>query len=719
MLVLRRLKIKDFKNIPYLEIDFENYNLISGNNGSGKSSILQAIRLLLTNTLPEKLAEYIRWGQEGFELQLIFEFQGIEYSYKYEYDTSSKKELKFNDVVLKGTDASSKLEEFVNAELLLYSSISEQGQSYSILNESPAKRLERFKTILGVERLSRIIEVAKEKVKLKKSEADLLDKEVKTLQGVKYSYFEQITLPDIQAIQAELEKQEKEKAEKEEFDKIKQEWSIRKSEYDKTITRQEELNSLIQFKKSEVFGLQKVDFNIETYNNLLTQKQTEELEEQKYKTERLQYSNYKKSLSELQSELDRLNDNKLKHRLFRLSPLSFSKEDLIKLNELINNLKVDLKQIDNHILLAKEGKCSTCGQDFKHSPDELEAKSFTIQEQIKNLESESQDKRQQLIDYDKKVESNKQTTEKVKEIDSDIERIILKLKQLTIVNEPVEKTFNVSHIDEQIKSLKEVKNLFDSCQTKEKELLDAITKYEIELKTLSTTDPGESPVQPRRFGFDSIKYEELKKEINIYDQKVAEKKRIEEHNDKIEKEEKENKLKIKDIETQYYACLGESKEYEEARNILEKNFSSFLIEKGTQYVESKMNSFFQKCYPKYSVLFKQTENKKSIDFYYTDNETETIASASLCSGFEKQLLSIAFRVALASITSMGFLILDEVDSDASSENSISLYSNLIDSDIFSQLLVVSHKAETKEMLVNEYYAKEINLMNGEMTEHTN
>ena len=41
MLVLRRLKIKDFKNIPYLEIDFENYNLISGNNGSGKSSIIQ------------------------------------------------------------------------------------------------------------------------------------------------------------------------------------------------------------------------------------------------------------------------------------------------------------------------------------------------------------------------------------------------------------------------------------------------------------------------------------------------------------------------------------------------------------------------------------------------------------------------------------------------------------------------------------------------------
>ena len=709
MLLLKKLKLKNFKNIESMDIDFEEYNLISGNNGSGKSSILQGIRLLLTNTLPEKLSEYIRWGQKGFDLALVFEFDKVEYDYSFSYDTISKKELRFENIILKGSDASSKIEEFVNSELLLYSSISEQGQSYSMLNETPAKRLERFKQILGVERLTRIIDLAKEKVKLSKSEAELSEKEKKTLEGLKYSYFELFQLPDIKATQAELEKQEKEKAEKEKFDKIKQEWSIKKSQFDKTLNRKDELSVLIESKKKQLFSIEKVDFNLDTYNNLLTQKQNEELESQTYKNEQLKYSNYLNSLQELDSQKNDLVESKLKYKIVRLAPLSFTRDDLQTKNSKITDLEVKVKELFNHIQLAKSGKCPTCGQNFQHSVEELQNEHDSLSEELSNLKVEISSLTKEFLDYEKKVETNSQNQQRLKEIDESIQKIEVKTKDVSPVKKPLERTFNIESISKQIEVLATIKTKFENLEKVEKEILDSINKYEIELQTLSSSDPGEEPKADRDFQYDSNVYESLKKQINIYDEKVEELKRIEEHNSKIEQEEKENKLKIQELETIYYSLLGDSKEWEDARNILEKQFSSYLIEKGTQYVESKMNAFFQKCYPKYSVLFKPTDNKKSIDFYYTDNDSDTIASASLCSGFEKQLLSIAFRVALASITAIGFLILDEVDSDASSDNSVALYSNLIDSEMFNQIIAISHNEDTKSYLLDNCNAKLINL----------
>ena len=68
-----------------------------------------------------------------------------------------------------------------------------------------------------------------------------------------------------------------------------------------------------------------------------------------------------------------------------------------------------------------------------------------------------------------------------------------------------------------------------------------------------------------------------------------------------------------------------------------------------------------------------------------------------------------FRVALASITKVGFIILDEIDSDSSEYNSINLYSNLLDSNLFNQVICITHKEETKSVLMNNYNAKLIEM----------
>ena len=147
---IKILELENFKNISHLKLDVSDLNLISGDNGSGKSSILQSIQYALTDSLPEKLSEYIQWGKDYFKIHITFDHLGLEYDYRIKYSNVSIKDLKIGNEEFKNSEASKKIKEIVNSDLLLYSCFSEQGQSYSILTESPAERLKKFKSILGV-----------------------------------------------------------------------------------------------------------------------------------------------------------------------------------------------------------------------------------------------------------------------------------------------------------------------------------------------------------------------------------------------------------------------------------------------------------------------------------------------------------------------------------------------------------------------------------------
>lgn len=70
---IKHLKLLNFRNHQRLEIDFEKTNLILGPNGSGKTSILEAIFLLSTSKSPRsaKNEELIRFFKKTSFLELI------------------------------------------------------------------------------------------------------------------------------------------------------------------------------------------------------------------------------------------------------------------------------------------------------------------------------------------------------------------------------------------------------------------------------------------------------------------------------------------------------------------------------------------------------------------------------------------------------------------------------------------------------------------------
>ena len=687
---LLKFKAKNFKNLENFEVTFSNYNLISGDNGSGKSSILQGIAYCLTDKLPEKLSEYVLWGKEFFELTLDFEHNGDLYNYYVKYSTSTKKELSINkDVFLRGGEAANHISKIVNSELLLYSSISEQGQSYSILTESPAERLKKFKTILGIDKLSRIVENVKKEISQKKSEADLLKKEIEILSSKQFTYLEEFELPDISELSKTLQLQETYKKVTEKNKQLQSTYDMELSVYKKELDKQNQIKKELEEKENQLSSISSKDFDETLYSNLLAQKKEYEFQLLEYEQKKKNRSNYLIKLQQLEFKQKSLQEKINAVKLYRLSTLEYDENDLKIINENIQNLSVKLKQLRSHEKLAREGKCPSCGQDFKHDLNSLLLEIDTVKAEYDTFVSEYEMKKSSLDDYVKKNLENSKNREIIKVYKSDLVNVTDEINSLVEVVEPENLQIDELFL-KNLTSLEKEKGEYE----KNKQLIDFLKKQIDGLKfEISRFTELKKPIEPsyEKEMFDETIYLSVKKELNIYEERKSRSLFVENHNKKVREEEENHKTSIKDKEIIYYNLIGEISILEESRTILDKQFSSYLIEKGTEYVEFQMNNFFQRCYSRYTVYFRQTESKNSIDFFYTD-KVGKIVSASLCSGFEKQLLSIAFRVALASITGLGFLVLDEIDSDASEENSIKLYSNLIHSSLFSQIVCISHKA---------------------------
>lgn len=704
---LLKFKAKNFKNLENFEVTFSNYNLISGDNGSGKSSVLQGIAYCLTDKLPEKLSEYVLWGKEFFELTLDFEHNGDMYNYYVKYSTSTKKELSINkDVFLRGGEAANHISKIVNSELLLYSSISEQGQSYSILTESPAERLKKFKTILGIDKLSRIVENVKKEISQKKSEADLLKKEIEILSSKQFTYLEDFDLPDISELSKTLQLQETYREVSEKNQKLQSVYDMELGVYKKESDKQIQIKKELEEKEGQLCSIDSKDFDETLYSNLLGQKKEFEFKKSEYDLKKKSRLNYLQNLQNLKFKQKSLEEKKNGVKLYRISNLEYDESYLKSINENIQNLSVTLKQLKNHEKLAREGKCPSCGQDFKHDLKSLLLEIDTVKAEHDTLISEYEMKKSALDDYQKKNLENSKSREIIKVYEDDLVNLSEEINSLVEVPEPEDIQLDESFL-KTLTTLEKEKADYE----KNKQLIDSLRKQIEGLKfEISRFTELKKPVEPsyEKELFDESIYLSVKKELNIYEEKKSRLLFVETHNKKVKEEEENHKTSIKDKEVIYYNLIGEISILEESRTILDKQFSSYLIEKGTEYVEFQMNNFFQRCYSRYTVYFRQTESKNSIDFFYTD-KVGKIVSASLCSGFEKQLLSIAFRVALASITGLGFLVLDEIDSDASEENSIKLYSNLIDSNLFSQIICISHKAETKQYLLNNHQTNLIEL----------
>jgi len=181
-----------------------------------------------------------------------------------------------------------------------------------------------------------------------------------------------------------------------------------------------------------------------------------------------------------------------------------------------------------------------------------------------------------------------------------------------------------------------------------------------------------------------------------------------ERNKKTKEEESKTQAQLKieneELITKIEEATVASNVREEAIDIVTKHFVNWLVVKTCDNLQQTMNEVIHEIFPNYHVKLEQSTY--GVKFLYTKDEALEKNSHNrwldgrMSSGFERALLSAAFRISLCILYEIPLLILDEIDSVADDESSKQLYEHIFSLGNFSQIILVSHKPEIRFLLTD-------------------
>ena len=166
MIVLERIVLNNFISFQYQEFEFKNGrflvlgenldSLISQSNGSGKTSLFQAIRFVIYGKVER---DYQREGTNDTFVELDFSFNGSEFIIKRYYKHYSEKNNVevFKDGELVNFHTKKQTQEYIQSifklsyENFISSVVYGQGLTTSILDLTPTKRKEYFSNLISAD----------------------------------------------------------------------------------------------------------------------------------------------------------------------------------------------------------------------------------------------------------------------------------------------------------------------------------------------------------------------------------------------------------------------------------------------------------------------------------------------------------------------------------------------------------------------------------------
>lgn len=660
---IENLKIKNFRNIAEADLEFRRVNLILGKEGEGKSSILNSIVYLLLDHLELRIQDYVRWGQSSFHIESEFKHLSDKYNYKIKGDKTAKKELKVsstNDILI-NSDATNYLKDIIDPILTLYSNVSLQGETSQLLSDKPTPRLQKLRTIFGLEGLQDSGKNIKFDIDENKRQLEILKSELNILENKQFTYHDLPELEDITGLHSQLELlEEKRKT-----------YLVEKDLYSEYVSKKEKYESAI----SEI------------------SKYEEELKDKK----NILANFLKQKISIAQKEIDDQEKELDECRMKRIGQCDYSEKDIKDIQEVINDFKVKVKEKENKLKIIQSGKCDKCGAEYS------EGDTKDLQDEISILKrglSTKQDKFKEVENIYFNYIDAKHENEKIKLKRSSI---LNRMDSYVRAKNEIEEKYNLykDFIYEEVAFRGFSKNDFNTDEA-EKTIITLETKIE-ELRKVEEPEKVDNPND-----FDHEGFESIKNKIILHEQKTKEKERLQEINDKTKEEEEENSEKIEDNLYKVEFLQKENRILTEARKVIEKEFSGYLISNGTEYIKQRMNEFFNKVYGKYNLIYEN--DGKGISFKYSQ-DMKYYAETSSASGFEKDIISIANRMALASIQDLKILFLDEIDRYASTGRAIELFDSLLKEDI-EQFFIISHNPTIQEFIENQPDSKVFEVHNG-------
>ena len=639
MFILSRINVKNFMSISEQEIEFnEGITGITGENGSGKSSLLNAIGLCLTEyRAGDSLRDYVKAGELEAQIDLEGLYKGYPISYNViinnrPYGNPLKRKVSYKGKVYENSDYSKfiKHENLENLEKVMFLF---QGDT-SLTSIKPSERATILKQLFNfnfedqVNSLSDSISSAQEdKARIQGS-----------LSAYRSRTFEK------QGLSREVSEREMISWE-DEYLSLKHQLSTLKNIDDsQTSSLKSKIKEMTNEKSRALSG--EVSLRESIRKNL---EDISELESLIKKSEGV----------EVPKELPR----KIEERNEVLKKLS---EKSYEVNNKKSVCLYKVKELKAQIEISKKGYCHSCGQKIESSyVEELllqlkneEAKSENIQAELESIQKEIEETSQQQISDEKTLEN----------ITSIINRAVEAKKKLE------EKRSNL-HVLE--KSLEEKKSSIELIEGQLSYLEEALKEQDDLLKKL---EEKESLLK---------KSKELESKINNAKSVRAGNEVKRAQNERIEKEKKECDDQISKLSAEINEKDAKIKNLKGCLDVFQRDFPNFIVLRACSQLEGYVNEFVHRVFPYMNVSLKQ--DRQGVQFFYKIKGQDRDLSIKMASGAQKSVLTLAYKIAEAKLYGLDCIILDECDASLNDENSSMLYKFIAEINSFKQLIFVSHR----------------------------
>ena len=635
-------------SIDCLDLEFSDNQItaITGQNGSGKSSLIYAIALALTGYRKgESYKDYIKTGKNSSKILLEITLKGFPASFDIEINGDKKKTGTLNrKVSYKGkTYLNSEFSQFIESEgLEELETLMFMFQGYhDIIDLKPAERANLLKKLFKFE-FPDIVEGLKrnqEQIKVESLQQDAKVEELKSRVFTRTPLLREMPQEGIKTLEERFNSVSKILEGIGDID----EDSITKCDSEIALT-EKELRSIESKINSDTRTLDSLRCSLKETEDFIKDNSKETL-----------YT----ILDRIEKELEEYN-----------SQYKELKEKDKDLNEKLKLSTYRVKELEGHYTISKTGVCHSCGQPIdKEYLSNLEKELNSAKEELNSIKDSIRE-----LNFDK---SNK----KGKELENKIEEVKGTLRKTESYEASLESTTN--RISDLTNLIEERKKAYSLTQEK----MRTLQTKKIELDSLKEAIRERDSLMEER---NTIK----SKLQTAKDNKI---KNIERRNtnERIDREIMERDLRVKELTERSNTLSISLNKVKQEIDIFETKFPNFIVLQACQKLEDIINSIVQKVFPYCKVSLKLS--KGGINFFYTSETSEDEwIPVSMASGAQRRTLSLAYFIALAKLSNISCIFLDEMDASMSPENAGIVYDFIGSLNYFDQVFFISHRKEAHE-----------------------
>lgn len=674
MIELESLHLEHFMRITKADIDLRSaITILEGDNGQGKSAVMEAIAVCLAERKrADSVKEFVQKGFDHAKIVLKMKYNSVPIIFNVTLNVRGGTPLE-RDVEYEGkhyinsevTDLIKELDFTFYSDIIL----SMQGQD-DIATMTPVQRanlLQRLFQFDFTEKVKGIIDKineANEAIKLDNSKIDYLNKELVAKKARRDSVVLKEPPFDSSTYYAKQDEEVKLFGELTKIKKIMGEVNELQDKRNTIVEKSNNLGYKIRELKQKKEAAKAAKNELETFDfDEKSLAMTSEIE-----TLRKDIDNQNADL-QMFDESIKSNQARQTEVLQNIATCQYKDTEFVK-----------------KLSLIERGVCPECGQStcgMDHSVVEYDRDTNSCE--IIRLKEEEGNIGFAIADDRRKKE----------EVRKNISSLISKKATVEANLTSLRSTYNVLKANVMpLEVYEQLESDLETAEVDQAALTDAYNNIISELESHKDALSNQDTIERR--------YEAVKAEIKAFDNVMvfndAAQKQIEQYDEDI----KNSEMNIEEIKNIVASLTKDIECYNEVKKVLDKELPNFLIVKTCSKLESEMNVFVQEVFPEFRIRLLQS--KRGVEFFYTVDannnmeDVKTLINSKMASGYERSVLGIAFKVALCRAYGLTFAALDEIDSAASDDNSMKTFSSLINSNVFDQMIFITHKEPTKEMI---------------------